>query len=113
TRRRQLRGVAGDFVAAPTRAMKNRKLDSVTNLDVASLRGEQSNSSVVFGDQLILKLFRRTESGINPDLEIGYFLTEQVGFAHTPSVAGTIEYRTKKGETAAVGILQKFVPNEG
>src|SRR5262245_3556867 len=77
------------------------------------MRAEQSNSSIVFGDKLILKLFRRTESGINPDLEIGYFLTERVGFPHTPPVAGTIEYRTKNGEGAAVGILQQFVPNEG
>jgi len=77
------------------------------------MRAEQSNSSIVFGEELILKLFRRTEIGINPDVELGYFLTERVGFPHTPPVAGTIEYRTKKGERVAVGMLQKFVPNEG
>src|SRR5262249_49414504 len=78
-----------------------------------SLRADQTNSSVVFGDQLILKLFRRTEEGINPDLEIGYFLTERIGFPHVPPVAGTIEYRTHKGGSAAVGILQRYVANEG
>jgi maltose alpha-D-glucosyltransferase/alpha-amylase len=83
------------------------------NLDVASMRGEQSNSSIIFGDQLILKLFRRMEPGINPDLEIGNFLTERVGFAHTPPVAGTLEFKIKQGSSAAIGILQKFVPNEG
>src|SRR5262245_8308865 len=112
-RRRHLRGTAGEFVATPTRAMRSESLGTVTNLEVSSMRAEQSNSSIVFGDKLILKLFRRTEPGINPDLEIGYFLTERVGFPHTPTVAGTVEYRTKKGESAAVGILQKFVPNEG
>ena len=112
-RRRHLRGTTGDFVATPTRAMRSESLGTVTNLEVSSMRAEQSNSSIVFGDKLILKLFRRTEPGINPDLEIGYFLTERVGFPHTPTVAGTVEYRTKKGESAAVGILQKFVPNEG
>jgi maltose alpha-D-glucosyltransferase/alpha-amylase len=112
-RRKHLRGAGGDFIASPTRAMRNGRLGTVTNLEVSSLRAEQSNSSIVFGDELILKLFRRTEPGINPDIEIGYFLTERVGFPHAPSVAGTIEYRTKKGETAAVGILQKYVPNEG
>jgi maltose alpha-D-glucosyltransferase/alpha-amylase len=50
---------------------------------------------------------------MNPDLEIGRFLTERIGFPHTPPVAGTIEYRTKTGQTAAVGILQQYVPNEG
>jgi maltose alpha-D-glucosyltransferase/alpha-amylase len=112
-RRRHLRGVAGEFVAAPTRALRNGRISTITNLEVASMRAEQSNSSIVFGDELILKLFRRTETGINPDLEIGYFLTERVGFPHTPSVAGSIEYRTKRGDTAAVGILQRYVPNEG
>ena len=55
-------------------------------------RREQSNTSVLFGDRLILKLFRRLEPGINPDLEIGRFLTEQTGFRHTPPVAGALEY---------------------
>jgi maltose alpha-D-glucosyltransferase / alpha-amylase len=108
-----LRGTLGEFTASPTRALRNERLGPVTNLEVASLRAEQSNSSIVFGDKLILKLFRKTEAGLNPDLEIGYFLTERVGFPHTPPVAGTLEYRTKNGESAAVGILQKFVPNEG
>jgi maltose alpha-D-glucosyltransferase/alpha-amylase len=112
-RRRHFRGGGGEFVAAPTRALRNGQMSAVSSLKVASIGGEQSNSSIVFGDQLILKIFRRTEMGINPDLEIGYFLTERAGFTHTPPVAGTIEYRTKKGESAAIGILQKFVPNEG
>jgi maltose alpha-D-glucosyltransferase/alpha-amylase len=112
-RRKHLRGAVGAFVAAPTRAMRDESLGTVTNLDVSSMRAEQSNSSIVFGDKLILKLFRRTEMGLNPELEIGKFLTERVGFPHTPPVAGTIAYRTNKGETAAVGILQRFIPNEG
>lgn len=112
-RRRQVRGLAGDFVAAPARGLRNGGMTGITNLEVASMRAEQSNSSIVFGDQLILKIFRRTEEGTNPDLEIGRFLTERVGFPHTPSVAGSIEYRSKTGQSAAVGILQRYIPNEG
>jgi maltose alpha-D-glucosyltransferase/alpha-amylase len=112
-RRRHLRGASGDFVATPTRAMRSEINGSVAKLEVASMRAEQSNSSIVFGDKFILKLFRRTELGINPDLELGYFLTERAMFPHTPPVTGTLEYRTKKGETAAVGVLQRFVVNEG
>jgi maltose alpha-D-glucosyltransferase / alpha-amylase len=112
-RRRQVRGLNGDFVASPSRLLRNGGLGNLSNLEVASTRAEQSNSSVVFGDQLILKLFRRTEEGVNPDLEIGSFLTEHASFPHAPPVAGTIEYRTRRGQTAAVGILQRYVPNEG
>ena len=111
-RRRQVRGLSGDLIAAPARALRNG-MSEATKLEVASMRAEQSNSSVVFGDQLIFKLFRRTEEGTNPDLEIGQFLTERIGFAHTPPVAGSIEYRTKGGQSAAVGILQRYIPNEG
>src|SRR5262252_124621 len=109
-KRRHLRGQTGDFVAAPVRAMLNGQLTSLANLEVASMRAEQSNSSIVFGDRLILKLIHKSEPGINPDLEVGQFLTERVGFPHSPPVAGSIEFRPKKGQVATVGILQKFVP---
>src|SRR5438309_5926415 len=112
-RRRHLRGTAGEFVAAPTRLLRNGPTAAIRNLEVASIRAEQSNSSVVFGDQLILKLFRRAEEGTNPDVEIGSFLTERTGFTHAPPVAGTIEYRTNNGRAAAVGILQRYVANQG
>jgi maltose alpha-D-glucosyltransferase/alpha-amylase len=112
-RRRQVRGLSGDFIAVPSRALRNGRTTPVTKLEVASMRAEQSNSSIVFGDQLIFKLFRRTEEGTNPDLEIGHFLTERTGFSHAPPVAGSIEYRTKAGQSAAVGILQRYIPNEG
>jgi maltose alpha-D-glucosyltransferase/alpha-amylase len=76
------------------------------------LKAEQSNTSVLYGDRLILKLFRRLEAGLNPDLEIGNFLTEK-GFANAPAVAGSLIYRTTKGAQAALAILQGFIPNQG
>jgi maltose alpha-D-glucosyltransferase/alpha-amylase len=75
---------------------------------------EQSNTSVVFGERLIMKLFRRLESGVNPDFEIGRFLTEH-GFFNTPPVAGAIEMSppNDEEEPLTLGILQGFVPNQG
>lgn len=75
------------------------------------LAGEQSNSSIVFGDRLIMKLYRRVEAGVNPDFELSEFLTE-AGYANTPAVAGGILYR-QNGETLALAMLQAFVPNRG
>jgi len=112
-RKRRLRGNAGEFIATSTRAIRDVSTTTVAQLDVASVRAEQSNSSIVFGDQLILKLFRRVEPGINPELELGQFLTDKAGLDHTPAVAGSIEYKSRKGESAAIAILQKYVPNEG
>ncbi len=75
-------------------------------------RAEQSNTSIIYGHEFILKLFRKIEPGINPDIEIGAFLTAR-GFRNTPSVVGTLEYRSRDGETYSAGILQEFVPNNG
>lgn len=77
------------------------------------LTGEQSNSSVIYGERLILKFFRRVEEGENPDLEIGRFLTERAGFPHVPRIGGFLEYQTEHGKSTTQGILQEFVPNQG
>ena len=76
-----------------------------------ALRGEQSNTSVVIGDALILKHFRRLEDGVSPDLEITRFLTETADFPHTPALAGWLAYGTDgEGETpATLAVLQALV----
>ncbi len=75
--------------------------------------GEQSNTSLRFGDRLMLKLFRKVESGVNPDLEIGAFLTERTSFSHVPPALGSLLYRAGDGEPMTVGLLQGLVANQG
>jgi maltose alpha-D-glucosyltransferase/alpha-amylase len=77
------------------------------------MQAEQSNTSVVYGDRLILKIYRRLEEGVNPDVEIGRFLTEQREFANTPPVAGALEYRPRGGAPMTLGLLQGYVANQG
>jgi maltose alpha-D-glucosyltransferase/alpha-amylase len=77
------------------------------------LTGEQSNSSVIYGERLILKFFRRMEAGENPDLEIGRFLTEKARFTHVARIAGSLEYKPQQGQAATQAILQEFVENRG
>jgi trehalose synthase-fused probable maltokinase len=81
-------------------------------LNATVSRAEQSNSSIVFENRYILKLFRKLEPGINPDIEIGSFLTEH-HFRNTPAVLGTLEYRRHDGVFAYAAILQAFVRNQG
>jgi maltokinase len=73
------------------------------------IEGEQSNSSVVFDDALILKVFRRVEAGINPELELLRFLTH-AGFANIADLAGWFAYGGAQME-ATLGIMQRFVAN--
>jgi maltose alpha-D-glucosyltransferase/alpha-amylase len=67
---------------------------------------------VIYGDRFILKLFRRLHPGVNPDLEIGRFLTDR-GFANIPPIAGSIEYQRGREEPMTLAVLQALVPNHG
>jgi maltose alpha-D-glucosyltransferase/alpha-amylase len=71
-----------------------------------------SNSLVFFGRRLLMKLFRRLEVGINPDFEIGRFLTETGDFERIPQMAGALEYQ-RSGGTITLAILQALVANQG
>uniref|UniRef100_UPI002ACD3EA5 maltose alpha-D-glucosyltransferase n=1 Tax=Chloroflexus sp. TaxID=1904827 RepID=UPI002ACD3EA5 len=78
--RRRLRGEAGGELAGGTTRALRKLLSGSDGLEPSLMRGEQSNSSINFGGRLIMKLFRKIEPGRNPDLELGRFLTEEVGF---------------------------------
>ena len=74
---------------------------------------EQSNTSVIYGDALILKAFRRLQPGQNPDVEILRFLAERTSFASVPRLGGWGEYRPPTGEAMSLVVLQSFVRNRG
>ncbi|MFB6290515.1 MAG: maltose alpha-D-glucosyltransferase [Candidatus Bipolaricaulia bacterium] len=74
---------------------------------------EQSNSAVVYDQGFFLKFFRKLEEGVNPDLEIGKFLTERE-FEFSPSVLSSLGYKpNRKSRGSTLAILHEFVPNEG
>jgi trehalose synthase-fused probable maltokinase len=77
------------------------------------LKGEQSNTSVVYGDALILKTFRRPEAGVNPEHEITGFLTTRALFTHVPQLAGAVEYDPAEGPPITLGVLHRFTRNLG
>ena len=80
--------------------------------DAPSIRrigGEQSNSSVVVGDAVILKHFRRLATGMNPDLEITRFLTDTARFPHTAALAGWLEYSEGAEESSTLAVAQTLV----
>jgi maltokinase len=76
-------------------------------VDVRPVGVEQSNSSIVFGDELIMKAFRKVEPGVNPELELLRFLTTH-GFPHIASLAGWYEVEGRLLD-ATLGILQEFL----
>ena len=80
------------------------------NGDVWPMGAEQSNTSVVFGERLVLKAYRRLEAGVNPELELLRFLTRH-GFANIAALSGWYEHAGRVMD-ATLGTLQAFVPGE-
>src|SRR5206468_3693234 len=72
-----------------------RGLEDV-ELPAVPSKAEQSNSSVLYGNRLILKVFRRIDEGLNPDQEVGRYLTDVARFPHTAPVVGAIKFHRKR-----------------
>jgi maltose alpha-D-glucosyltransferase/alpha-amylase len=73
---------------------------------------EQSNSSVVYGDRVFLKLYRRLEEGVNPDAEILRFLSNR-GFTHAPPFFGAVEFRSAGSRPRVIALALGMVRHEG
>ena len=76
-------------------------------VDVRPVGVEQSNSSIVFGEELILKAFRRVEPGENPELELLRFLSAR-GFPNIAALAGWYDFEGRRVD-ATLGILQEYL----
>jgi maltose alpha-D-glucosyltransferase/alpha-amylase len=112
-RGRRFKSDGTEVHALPSKSFRPVAGDAEASLEPSLLKAEQSNTSVTYGDRLIFKLFRRVTEGVNPDVEIGRFITEKTSFAHVPPLAGFLEMRKGRGEPATLGILQGLVTNEG
>jgi len=109
SRRRSVEGNAGELGACHTARLRRLRREHALALEPSARKTERSNSSIVYGNRFILKLFRRLEEGINPELEISRFLSGK-RFPHTPPLVGALEYRGRKKELTTVGVLAAFVP---
>ena len=111
---RKLEAHHGHIRGVPGAAFQDVLGSAETPLQVRRGSAEQSNTSILFGDRFILKLFRRLEPGVNPDCEIGRYLTEKTSFNGIPPFAGLIEYvPTAAAEPTILAMLQGLVANEG
>jgi maltose alpha-D-glucosyltransferase/alpha-amylase len=79
---------------------------------IRAVETEQSNSTALVDNDYVVKIYRKLESGINPEIEIGRFLTEVAGFANTPALLGSVEL-VEGDKTSAIAIAHAFVENQG
>ncbi|MGH7003878.1 MAG: alpha-glucosidase C-terminal domain-containing protein, partial [Alphaproteobacteria bacterium] len=95
----------------PTQAMADRPLPE--NPVVRPVAVEQTNSSVLIENYLVLKIYRRLVAGLHPDVEMGRFLTEVARFPNTPPLLGAVEMIGANGEPTALGCMHAFIRNQG
>ncbi|HSV60012.1 MAG TPA: maltose alpha-D-glucosyltransferase [Variovorax sp.] len=96
-----------------TRQGRELHPEDVDGLPVSPPTALSSNTVVMLDETLFLKGYRQIRPGINPELEMGRFLTEVAGFPHSVPVLGAIEYEAQDGGLSTLGLLQAYVPNQG
>jgi len=106
--RRRLKGTNGEV--EPERTPGLRQVFSGAALpEPALLKTEQSHTSILYGDKAVLKLFRQIEWGINPELEIGRFLTEK-NFPQSKPLRGALEYVDTRNIRTTLAVVNSFIP---
>ncbi len=107
-----IKGRASDLVGLACETLEVPTIGVVSGKSQV-LGAEQSNSSMLFDNKFFLKLYRKLEDGVNPDVEINRFLTEHTDFPNVPAFVGALEYRRAKAEPTVVCLLQRAAANEG
>jgi len=106
--RRHVKGTHGQLVGWSTPQL-SQIVATAGELRPATVRSDARDSYAVFGDKLIMTLFRHLELGVNPAFEIGRFLA-RTNFTHVLPLVGALEYRTSD-DTVTIGVLHEYVPN--
>jgi len=108
-RGKRFKGKSGEVASVRVGKALPRMTDS---LEPNVLRSEQSNTSIAYGDKFVMKIVRKTELGVNPDLEIGLFLTQRAQHVNAPPVAGYMEYQRSRQQPMTLAILQEHIHHE-
>ena len=95
-------------------AYRRGRSNTAKSYESSKLMGvEQSNTSIVYNDNYILKIFRRVYVDENPDYEISKYLTMKGIFKNTPKYLGSITLKFSNKNVITLGLMQELVPNQG
>lgn len=103
----------GRLVFKPTRAFAQLAGTPEARKPVMRPPGSSSNTAMQLGQRLFLKTYRRVRTGLNPELEVGRFLTDVAEFRHCVPLAGSVEYVDASGVASSLALLQAYVENQG
>ena len=111
-KRRSIKLDKGELVGHGSKNVASR-LKNSPHTGSKILSAEQSNTSIVYGNDFFLKVYRKLDRSMNPDVEVVQMLTEQVGFVNTPRYLGSIELREPRSAPMVLVMMQELVPNQG
>jgi maltose alpha-D-glucosyltransferase/alpha-amylase len=94
----------------PTSKLSDKPLKTPEH--IRAIEAEKSNSTALVDGDYAVKLYRTIQSGINPEIEVGRFLTEVAGFANTPALLGSVEL-VEDEKKSAIAIVHAYLENQG
>jgi maltose alpha-D-glucosyltransferase/alpha-amylase len=94
----------------PTTKFSDRPIKTPEH--IRAVETEQSNSTALVDNDYVVKVYRKLEAGINPEIEIGRFLTDVAGFANTPALLGSVEL-IEGDKKSAIAVVHAFIQNQG
>jgi len=109
----ELKAARGRLRFRPTAAFAGIAGAEHASLPVSVPTAQSSNTVVVLDDRLFVKAYRRLQAGMNPEVEIGRYLTDVAHFPHAVPVAGSVDYLADDGQIATLALIQGYVQNQG
>ncbi|MCL5067081.1 MAG: maltose alpha-D-glucosyltransferase, partial [Thaumarchaeota archaeon] len=107
------KSLTGDECEITGRLLPHQASEKTSNgISSRVLKADQSNTSIVYGDRLFLKILRRLEEGKNPEVEIGTVLARK-SFGSSPKLLGYAEYKMAESEPAGIMVLYEYLRNQG
>lgn len=112
-KRKRLRHSGADLVGFSNKGVAAELRGIEGQLTSKILSAEQSNTSIVYNNTFFMKVYRKLDRTLNPDVEVVQMLTDQIGFDHVPRYLGSLEQQENGKQPMVLMMLQELVPNQG
>lgn len=111
--KRNLKGTRGELNFSKEKKLQKIFADTRQFSPSKLLKSDRRNILILYNERIILKLYRKLEEGINPGVEVSSFLSTSTSFQNIHQYAGNITFEQPAGEPIAIGLLKKYIPNQG
>ncbi len=111
--KRTIRGNNGELYFSKEKKLQKLFTDSRQFAPSKLLKADNKDMIILYNENIVLKLYRRLEEGIHPGAEILSFLSNMTSFQNIHQFAGKITYEQNNAEPITIGLIKKYIPNQG